>query len=130
MIAAGVWTPARPIFARRFVGFEVQYLAAEPTRDEVDRMAGAVVVEFGTDWCGHCRGAQPLIADAFAAYPTVQHLKIADGSGRRLGRSFGVKLWPTLIFMRDGREIGKLVRPRDRDSIAQLIEQIERRDPV
>ena len=36
-----------------------------------------------------------------------------DGRGRRLGRTFGVKLWPTLVFLRDGEEIAKLVRPKD-----------------
>ena len=32
----------------------------------------------------------------------------ADASGRPLGRSFKVKLWPTLVFLRDGREIERL----------------------
>ena len=73
----------------------------EPTRDEIDALAGATLLEFGTSWCGHCRAAQPLIASAFAAHPGVRHVKVEDGSGRRLGRSFGVKLWPTLVFLRD-----------------------------
>jgi thioredoxin 1 len=37
----------------------------------------------------------------------VRHVKVEDGSGRRLGRSFGVKLWPTLVFLRDGREVAR-----------------------
>ncbi|MDB5800152.1 MAG: thiol reductase thioredoxin [Rhodocyclales bacterium] len=87
--------------------------AVEPTRAAVDAMVGAAVLEFGTGWCGHCRAAQPLIAEAFAAHPGVRHLRIEDGKGRRLGRSFAVKLWPTLIFLRDGKEIARLVRPGD-----------------
>jgi thioredoxin 1 len=85
----------------------------EPTRDEIDALAGATLLEFGTSWCGHCRAAQPLIASAFAAHPDVRHVKVEDGSGRRLGRSFGVKLWPTLVFLRDGVEVARAVRPRD-----------------
>ena len=85
----------------------------EPTRDEVDALAGATLLEFGTSWCGHCRAAQPLIATAFAAHPGVRHIKVEDGSGRRLGRSFVVKLWPTLVFLRDGEERARAVRPRD-----------------
>jgi len=87
------------------------YASAEPKRAEVDALAGATVLEFGSPWCGHCRRAQPLIAEALAALPGVRHLKIADASGRRLGRSFRVKLWPTLIFLRDGKEIDRVVRP-------------------
>jgi thioredoxin 1 len=41
----------------------------------------------------------------------VRHLKIEDGPGRRLGRSFRVKLWPTLIVFKDGQELARLVRP-------------------
>ena len=84
---------------------------SEPARSEVDAMSGATVVEFGSAWCGHCRAAQPLIAAALAAHPGTRHVKVEDGRGRPLGRSFGVKLWPTLVFLRDGREVARLVRP-------------------
>ena len=45
------------------------------------------------------------------SYPDVRHLKVEDGPGQPLGRSFGVKLWPTFVFLRDGREVEKAVRP-------------------
>ena len=75
----------------------------EPKRAEIDALRGPTLLEFGTSWCGHCRRAQPIIAEALASHPGVQHLKVEDGSGKRLGRSFGVKLWPTLIFLSDGK---------------------------
>ena len=80
-------------------------------------MPGPAVIEFGNDWCGHCRRAQPLIAETFAAHPRLRHLKIADASGKRLGRSFGVKLWPTLVVLVDGREVGRVVRPQSADDV-------------
>jgi thioredoxin 1 len=89
------------------------YAKTAPTRAEVDALAGVTIVEFGTDWCGYCKGAQPIIEKAFEQHPGTRHLKIEDGPGRPLGRSFRVKLWPTLVFMRDGAEIGRVVRPGD-----------------
>lgn len=100
------------------------YADVEPTRAEVDGLKGSTVLEFGTAWCGHCRAAQPLLAQALADHPHVRHLKIADASGRRLGRSFGVKLWPTLVFLKDGREVARVVRPRDAAAIAAALERI------
>jgi thioredoxin 1 len=100
------------------------YSDTEPKRAEVERFPGPTVVEFGSPWCGYCRRAQPLIAEAFAGHPGVRHLKIADASGKRLGRSFGVKLWPTLVFLRDGKEIARLVRPGEANSIRLALKKI------
>jgi len=57
-------------------------------------------------------------------YPEVQHLKIEDGSGRPLGRSFRVKLWPTLVLLRDGVEVTRLVRPTTSSVIEEALEQL------
>ncbi|MES2073044.1 MAG: thioredoxin family protein [Pseudomonadota bacterium] len=101
------------------------YAAIEPKRADIDTLDGPAVIEFGAPWCGYCRAAQPLLAAAFSAHPNVSHIKIEDGSGRRLGRSFGIKLWPTLVFLRNGKEIAKLVRPTDADDIRRALAQID-----
>ena len=102
------------------------YAEKEPARAEVDALPGPTLLEFGSPWCGYCRRAQPLIAEAMAGHPQVRHLKIADASGRRLGRSFGVKLWPTLVFLSHGRELARLIRPHDAGSIGQALDKISR----
>ena len=109
------------------MGMNTQYARAEPTRAEIDALDGPTVVEFGTPWCGFCRTAQGLIAAAFGHHPHVRHIKIEDGSGRRLGRSFGVKLWPTLVFLRDGKEVSRLVRPRQATAIEHAMAEIDPR---
>lgn len=101
------------------------YATVEPTRDEIDALRGPALLEFGTPWCGWCRGAQPLIAQALQDHPQVKHLKVEDGPGRPLGRSFRVKLWPTLVVLKDGKEVARLVRPGDaaslRDALASAV---------
>lgn len=100
------------------------YSESEPKRAEVETWRGPAVIEFGNNWCGHCRRTQPIIAEAFARHPDLRHLKIADAGGKRLGRSFGVKLWPTLIFLRDGKEIARLVRPGSAAEIGPALAKI------
>ena len=110
------------------MSMSTEYAKTAPARAEIDALSGPTVVEFGTDWCGFCRAAQPLIAQAFRDHGAVQHMKIEDGSGRPLGRSFRVKLWPTLVFMLGGKEVARLVRPGDvseiRDALALIDEPL------
>ena len=100
------------------------YTYPEPARPEIDRLAGSAVIEFGTAWCGYCIAAQAPIAQAIQAHPDVRHIKVEDGKGRPLGRSFRVKLWPTLVFLRDGREVTRLVRPADASSISRALAEL------
>lgn len=104
------------------------YLASEPARSEIDRMPGPVVLEFGRPGCGYCRAAQPLIEAALSGHSSVRHLRIEDGSGRPLGRSFRVKLWPTLVFLDGGKEVGRLVRPGSSDAVGDALARIDRAD--
>ena len=101
------------------------YTPETATRAQIDQWRGPAVIDFGTNWCGHCQAAQPLVDAAFEAQPSLRHLKVEDGSGRPLGRSFRVKLWPTLVFLRDGVEVERLVRPTDpaavRDAVARVV---------
>jgi thioredoxin 1 len=101
-----------------------QYAQIEPSRDAIDETKGALVLEFGAPWCGICQAAQPLIAQALESFPEVAHIKVEDGSGRPLGRSFRIKLWPSLIFLRDGQETSRLVRPTNAGDIQNAIRQI------
>jgi thioredoxin 1 len=106
------------------MGMSINWLVNEPTRAEIDAASGLVLLEFGSPTCGHCRAAQPLIEQVLAEQAPVRHLKVADGPGQALGRSFKVKLWPTLVFLRDGREVARLVRPRELAALREAMSSI------
>jgi thioredoxin 1 len=94
------------------------------SRSDVDALEGPLVLNFGTNWCGYCSAAWPIIAEALQTFPTVKHLGVEDGPGRALGRSFHVKLWPTLIFLKNGTEVARLVRPSTADELRSALQLI------
>ena len=98
------------------------YQMSQPERAEIDAMAGLVALDFGTDWCGFCKAAAPAIEAALAGPPAVRHIKVEDGPGRVLGRSFRVKLWPTVIILQDGTERARVVRPGDSAELLAVLQ--------
>lgn len=107
------------------MAYTATYASQEPARDEIDALPGLTLVEFGAPWCPICQGAQPLVAALLAPYDDVRHLKIEDGRGKPLGRSFAVKLWPTLVLLRDGFMVGRWVRPH---TATELVAALARAD--
>jgi thioredoxin 1 len=107
---------------------EAHYATKAPDRADVAALRGPVVLEFGTDWCGHCLAARPFVERALAGTPGLQHLMIEDGPGRALGRAFRVKLWPTLVFLRDGVELARVVRPLGVGAIEAALDRIHAGD--
>jgi thioredoxin 1 len=100
------------------------YFLEAPERADVDAWKGPAVLEFGASWCGICAAAQPDITEAFAGHEDIRHVKIEDGPGKPLGRSYRVKLWPTLVFLQDGQEVAKLVRPTNAEVIREALARI------
>ncbi len=103
------------------------YSSNEPTRAAVDALPGSTVLEFGANWCGICQAAQRTIGGALSAHAAgspLRHLKVEDGRGRPLGRSFGINLWPTLVVLQDGHEVARVVGPGGTGEIADALAKL------
>jgi thioredoxin 1 len=108
--------------------FDNDYGKPEPAREEIDRLSGPVLLEFGTGWCDHCQAIQRPLETLLASFPQVRHIKVEDGKGRPLGRSFRVKLWPNFVFLRDGHVALQLARP-GAEEIHQGLVEITKTEP-
>ena len=104
-------------------GFNPDYAEDAPTLQYVNELTGDALLEFGAPWCGHCQAARPAIQEVLREYSELPHIKVYDGKGKRLGRAFQVKLWPTLILLHDGKEVARLIRPLEVEEVRQFMEQ-------
>lgn len=112
---------------------DASYQAVAPDAAAVAAMPGLVLLDFGTDWCGHCLAARAAVDTWIGAHAGIDHLRVEDGRGRPLGRAYRVKLWPTLVLLRDGQEIVRAVRPRaarDLEPLDAALHQRSEPDPV
>ena len=98
--------------------------SAEPPIADIKSLTGPTVVDFGTNWCGYCKAAEPVIEQAFGDRADVRHIKVEDGKGRPLGRAYRVTLWPTLVFLRDGEEVTRVIRPQSAQEVTEGLDAI------
>jgi thioredoxin 1 len=92
------------------MGFNPDYSEEAPTFEDIQALGGYSILEFGTPWCGHCQASQTAVESVLKEKPELLHIKVFDGKDKRLGRQFSVKLWPTLILLKDGEEVDRIVR--------------------
>lgn len=104
-------------------GFNPEYGEEAPSFEQVGELVGDAILEFGAPWCGHCKAALPAVRETLGEHSELLHIKVYDGKGKPLGRAFGVKLWPTLILLRDGKEVARLVRPLQAEEVRRLLEK-------
>ncbi|MDX1706634.1 thioredoxin family protein [Pseudidiomarina sp.] len=103
------------------IGSDSEYTEESVTFEQVSELSGDILLEFGAPWCGHCQAASSAIKEAVSEHEGLRHIKIYDGKGKRLGRAFKVKLWPTLILLQDGKEVDRLVRPLSAEEVRELL---------
>lgn len=106
------------------MAYQANFPVDAPAKAEIDARPGPLLLEFGVDWCPHCQRAQPPLAAVLAGHADLPHLKVEDGPGRPLGRAFRVRLWPTLVFLRGGMEVARLVRPGDGAAVADALAKV------
>ena len=69
-----------------------------------------VMVDFWADWCGPCKMLSPVIEEIAAQYQGRALVgKVNVDEEPELARQFGVMQIPTVVFLKDGKEVARKV---------------------
>ena len=83
------------------------------------------MIDFTAKWCGPCRQMEPVLASLAKEYAGQVELTAVDVDDEPLeAQRFDVRSMPTLVFVRDGREVGRVVGARPRAFVAGVLDRV------
>ena len=88
---------------------ELKHLNVEEF-DELLKSGKPAMIDFFAVWCGPCKMLTPLVEDLAARYDgRVTVAKVDVDEQRELAIRYRVMSVPTVLFLKDGKEVGRKV---------------------
>ncbi|KAL3511183.1 hypothetical protein ACH5RR_030584 [Cinchona calisaya] len=100
-----------------------QFHSAEKWKDHYEESKGTnklMVIDFSASWCGPCRYMEPIIKEFATNFTEVEFIKIDVDELADVAQEFGIDAMPTFVFMKNGKEVDKLVGA-DREELERMI---------
>lgn len=101
----------------------VKHVEEKELKEEIFKTGKLVLVDFFATWCGPCRMLAPeleKVAEAVKDFAEV--VKVDVDENRNLAKEYGVMSVPTLVVVKDGEQLDRVVGFRQSKDLVQLLE--------
>ena len=93
--------------------------------DELINSDLPVIIDVYTDWCGPCKHLAFVMKELHHEYGGVyQFAKLDAENEKKLARSLKVSSYPTILFFKNGKEVGRQKGFKDKDSLLSHMKKI------
>ncbi len=101
-------------------------MAKEFTDNEMEQLLAQknlIVIDFWAEWCGPCKKMSPVVDELAAEYDGVVDVRKCDVEENvEVAAKFGIMAIPTIVFVKDGKEIARKSGTVKKDQLVALIE--------
>jgi thioredoxin 2 len=92
---------------------------------EVTKTGELVLVDLWAPWCGPCRMVAPVLESLAQRYAgKVKVVKVNVDDNPQIARTFDASSIPTLVFLRDGKPVDRVVGAQPEPALASTIDRL------
>ena len=99
-------------------------LTLDNFEQEVMQAKTPVVVDFWASWCGPCMMLAPVMEELDGELPQIKFCKVNVDDERDLAMEFQIDSIPTLLCVKDGHVVRRLVGYREKDALKKELESL------
>ena len=100
---------------------EILKVTSENFESEVLQSDKPVLIDFYADWCGPCKMLSPIVDEVAEENTDIKVVKINVDNAQDLAMKYQVMSIPTLVVIKDGKEVNRSVGLIDKSEVVSLI---------
>lgn len=97
------------------------HVTKENFEQEVLQAKQPVLVDFWAEWCGPCQMLLPTIEELADEVKDAKICKVNVDEQPELAERYGVMSIPTLVVIKDGKTVNKVMGVRTKEEIQQML---------
>ena len=100
---------------------EILKVNSQNFEEEVLKNEKPVLVDFYADWCGPCKMLSPIVDQVAEENEDIKVVKVNVDDAQDLAMKYQVMSIPTLVVIKEGKEINRSVGLIDKNQVVNMI---------